>query len=425
MSSESFNPVTEPLDQVAALCLLVGRMLMEFGGTARRVQEGIRHVAEGYGCTSVESFCQHAAIMVTLRRDGETCMQMGKVGEHGVNLRRSRELQMIIGRIKNGEMNCAEAKAVVSAVPKITCAYPIWIVCLATALACCGFGRLLGVDWIAFLPILAGTFVAQWARHEMLVHRKQNIFITWGTIAFIAATISGYSSLFLGSQTVLLAMIASTLLCVPGIAILNAQVDVLDARPNLAAARALRITYMLLFMTFGIVLAQLLVGTKLVPLNPPPASVMRVLHQALFGGIAAVGFGILFNCPRGMLGICFGAGAMALTVRTISTDYYDFSLATGTFFAALLLAIVDRLWQQPHTLRGCVLAVVGVIPMVPGSLAAKVLMSFFSLMHAKPAEAAVLAPQVLENFLLLSFTLASMGIGLAIPSLIFPLPADD
>ncbi|MGC3992326.1 MAG: threonine/serine exporter family protein [Chthoniobacteraceae bacterium] len=154
------------------------------------------------------------------------------------------------------------------------------------------------------------------------------------------------------------------------------------------------------------------------------SQILHLLHQAFFGGVAAAGFGILFNCPRRMLWICFGAGALALLVRTLALEAHC-SLATATFLAAFVLGVVDRLWQQPHTLRGCVLGVVGCIPMVPGGFAANVLMSFFKLMHAEATQAAALTPQVLENFLSVTFTLIAMGIGLAIPSLVFPLPAED
>ena len=53
---------------------------------------------------------------------------------------------------------------------------------------------------------------------------------------------------------------AAVLLLVPGVAVLNAQLDAIHGMPNLAAARSLRIAYLLLFMTLGLVLAQHLVA---------------------------------------------------------------------------------------------------------------------------------------------------------------------
>jgi uncharacterized membrane protein YjjP (DUF1212 family) len=259
MHAEATNGEKERLDDIAALCLIVGRLLMEFGANARRVQEGILDVGRGFGCTSVESFCQHAAIIVILRRHGDSCMQMGKIGEHGVNLRRSQALQIILRDLAEGKMSCADADLAVRAVPVTTVKYPVWLVCLATGFACCAFGRLLGADWPAFLPTLAGSTLAQRLRHELLVHRQQNVFITWGVVSFVAALLAGWGARWAGSQEIPIAMVSSVLLLVPGVAVLNAQVDVLDARPNLAAARALRVLYLLLFMTIGLVLAQWLV----------------------------------------------------------------------------------------------------------------------------------------------------------------------
>jgi uncharacterized membrane protein YjjB (DUF3815 family) len=151
---------------------------------------------------------------------------------------------------------------------------------------------------------------------------------------------------------------------------------------------------------------------------------LQLIHQAFFGGIAAVGFGILFNCPPKMLLHCFAAGAIALLVRTLAMNA-GWSLATASFLAALVLAIFDRAWQQPHTLRGSVLAVVGSIPMVPGGLAAKALMNCFALMRAEPGQSVNLVPLALENVLSAIFTLAAIGIALAIPSLLFPAPQED
>ena len=42
-----------------------------------------------------------------LRRGEESCVQMGKVGEHGVNLRRAEALSNIVSRVAVGEMDCA------------------------------------------------------------------------------------------------------------------------------------------------------------------------------------------------------------------------------------------------------------------------------------------------------------------------------
>lgn len=411
------------LAEIARLSLTVGRMLLEWGGNARTVHEAISAVATGLGCESAEAFCQHAAIIVVLNRDGGSFTQMGKVGEHGVNLRRTQRLQEIVQRVGLGQLGCAEAQAAVEKVPAETAHYPLWFACLATGLACSAFGRLFDSDWVSFFPTLLGAGVGQYVRH-VLIRRKSNIFLTGGTVSFTAAILAGFGARALGSAQLPLAMVASVLLLVPGIPVLNAQIDILEGKPNLAAARALRITFLLLFMTLGLSLAQGLVlhGAVTPPAVPAPVMELwgRILHQAFFGGIAAAGFGVLFNTPPRTLGLCFASGAFALAIRTAAQSC-GLGLPVSSFLAALALATVDRTWRRAQSPLGSVLAVVGCIAMIPGSLAARGLMGLFAMIQAKPETSVIPVVATVENLIIATFTLIAIGIGLAIPPLVAPL----
>jgi uncharacterized membrane protein YjjP (DUF1212 family) len=410
------------LDEIAGLALTTGRMLLEWGGNARVVHEAIAHVATGLGCDSAQVFCQHAAIIVVLARGGESLTRMGKVGEHGVNLRGTQRLQEIIHRIARGELSYDEARAQVEKVPSTTTRYPVWFVCLATGLACSAFGRLFKSDWVAFLPTLVGASLGQYLRHTLLHHRR-NIFLTAGAVSFLSAMVAGFGARALGGNDLPLAMVASVLLLIPGIPVLNAQIDIIEGKPNLAAARGLRITFLLLFMAVGLALAQVFVlsgvPTGKMPPAPDPSLLTLILHQAFFGGIAAAGFGILFNTPPRLLGLCFTSGALALATRTFCQSH-DLGLPLSSFLAALLLATLDRTWQKAQSLQGSVIAVVGCIAMVPGSLAAKTLIGLFALVHAKPETSVLPLVATFEGLVIVTFTLIAIGIGLIIPTLVYP-----
>lgn len=148
---------------------------------------------------------------------------------------------------------------------------------------------------------------------------------------------------------------------------------------------------------------------------------LYILHQALFGGIAAAGFGILFNCPRRMIALCFAAGALALLVRSTGTEIGNLSLPEASFLAALVVAIVDRAWwQHGHAFQGSVLAVVGCIPLVPGSLAARAVEALFMITRDGVSQSFGPAATILETLALTAITLASIGTALAIPMIISP-----
>jgi uncharacterized membrane protein YjjP (DUF1212 family) len=246
------------LSDVARLSLSIGRLFMEFGESARIIHEEIFAVARCLGCDSAEVYCQHAAIIVTLRRGEEFCVQMGKVGEHGVNLRGSEAVRDIVRRVSRGDLECSGGETELDNIAHSIPSYPVWLVCLCTGLACSAFGRLLGADWLSFFPVLVASAIGQWVRRAMMV-RKKNLFITTGSVSFVSAFLAGAGARLLGSPRLEIATVSAVLLLVPGAAVLNTQTDVIEGKPNLAAARGLRVIYILLFMTLGLVAAQRLI----------------------------------------------------------------------------------------------------------------------------------------------------------------------
>jgi len=247
-----------PLPDIARLCLSAGRQMLETGANGRTVHEGIADIARALGCDGAEVLCQHQAILVTLRRGPESCIEMTKTGEHGVNLRQTQAIRQIIRDLLAKKLDCPAAQSAADCVPTCTGAYPPWLVCLATGLACAAFGELLGADWAAFLPILAASAGGQWLR-MILMRRGHNVFVVAGIISFLSAFVAGLGARLCGSTQDPIATIAAVLLLVPGVAVLNSQVDVLEGKPNLAAARSLRVLYLLTFMALGLVLAQALI----------------------------------------------------------------------------------------------------------------------------------------------------------------------
>ncbi len=247
-----------PLPEVARLCLSAGRLLLQNGANGRTVHEATTDIVLALGCDSAEVLCQHQAILVTIHRGPDSIIQMSKTSEHGVNLRRMQAVRRIIRDLAAGKVNRAGAQEAIDHVPDTTAAYPAWFVSLATGLACAAFGRLLGADWPSFLPVLVASAGGQWLRHR-LIDRGHNIFVVAGVISFLSAAVAGFGARLCGSAHIAIATVAATLLLVPGVAVLNAQIDILEGKPNLAAARALRVLYLLMFMALGIVLAQALV----------------------------------------------------------------------------------------------------------------------------------------------------------------------
>jgi uncharacterized membrane protein YjjB (DUF3815 family) len=142
-----------------------------------------------------------------------------------------------------------------------------------------------------------------------------------------------------------------------------------------------------------------------------------LVHQAACGAIAAAGFGVLFNVGFRMLPWCAASGAIALTMRACCLGL-GMNLEGASFAAALTVgAAVQLLWRRTDISQD-VLDVVGCIPMVPGSFAAKAILGLFALTTSAVANEADTLITAAQYTLRVLFTMGAIGTGLAIPGLL-------
>ncbi len=140
----------------------------------------------------------------------------------------------------------------------------------------------------------------------------------------------------------------------------------------------------------------------------------HLLHQMVFGGLAAAGFGVLFNFGLRALPWCWACGALALLVRTLGLDA-GWTLEAASFTAALAVGSIVFLLQSTLRRASNAMALAGCIPMVPGSFFAQAILGLFSLTRPDLAHADQLIVTTVEYMLRVIFTVGAIGAGLAIP----------
>ncbi|HLO77324.1 MAG TPA: threonine/serine exporter family protein [Magnetospirillum sp.] len=141
----------------------------------------------------------------------------------------------------------------------------------------------------------------------------------------------------------------------------------------------------------------------------------HLAHQALFGAVAAAGFGVLFNFELRALPWCAAAGAVALFVRTLGLDAH-MSLEAASFVAATVVGLAVRLLLPRQRQASSAMALAGCIPMVPGSFFAQAILGLLALTTAVEANAAAMIATTLEYTLRVLFTVGAIGTGLTIPT---------
>ncbi|ABD88440.1 conserved hypothetical protein [Rhodopseudomonas palustris BisB18] len=138
-------------------------------------------------------------------------------------------------------------------------------------------------------------------------------------------------------------------------------------------------------------------------------------HQALFGAIAAAGFGVLFNFGGRALVWCAVAGALALAVRTLGQQT-GISLEAASFVAAAVTscaAIQSRRWLGV----AChAIALAGCIPMVPGAFFGQALLGFMSVTGVASDHTVPTIVTSVQAFVRVISTVGAIGAGLTIPA---------
>lgn len=146
------------------------------------------------------------------------------------------------------------------------------------------------------------------------------------------------------------------------------------------------------------------------------AGLLHLLHQALFGALAASGFGILFNFGWRDVPWCVASGALALATRTLGQEA-GWTLETASFTAAVAVGCAARLLHVRLGIGSNSLAAAGCIPMVPGAFAAKAIFGLYALTASNPVDPGTTAITAMEFTLRVLFTFITIGTGLSIPTM--------
>ena len=404
------------------LALEFGRLLMECGASARIVEQAVGTVARGLGAERVDLRIGYASLAVTVGIGGEGITRMRKIGPLGVNQRLDQALHELISAVGRGELTAIAARSQLAGLAQNPPRHPGVVVDLAVGIACASFGRLLGVDWPALGPVFLASALGQECRHRFAA-RQVNVFIGTAIVALIASALSGMGAFLLGSSTVSIAMVASVLLLVPGVPLLNALFDILEGRPTLGSARVVWGGVALVFLAVGLWAGEILLGESHLAGAGQAAGVAatqgiaHVLHQTLFGGLAAMGFGVLFNERGRALILCGAAGGLALAVRTAALDA-RWTLESASFAAAFAVGSGVQLFQKRIGVPRNTLHVAGCIPMVPGGFAAKAILGLIALTQPEIQHADQTLMSSVQNTLRVLFTIGAIGTGLAIPAML-------
>ena len=147
--------------------------------------------------------------------------------------------------------------------------------------------------------------------------------------------------------------------------------------------------------------------------------IFNLLEVAIWSGIAATGFGILFNIPRGTIISVFLLGFAGGLIK-FSLIGFSTNIVLATFIAVLFVGIISMPIAHKIHHPPVVFCIPPVIPMIPGYFAYETVLSVmnFIFIEKDTINRVALIDSIFSNGFTMVFILISITAGISFPMLV-------
>lgn len=150
----------------------------------------------------------------------------------------------------------------------------------------------------------------------------------------------------------------------------------------------------------------------------------RLLETAFLSGIAALGFGALFNVSWKHLSVCFFVAGLAGIAKVIALEA-GMVLAPASFVGALVAGILATIISRKKGCPHVIFSIPAVIPMVPGVLGFKTILGVLEILQQGAASSPEIVARTVSLGLNTGFIAIALAVGISFPSLTRLIRSDD
>jgi len=248
------------VEQICIVILELAQMLLENGAETRRVFETTREVSRLFHVDEFNVLVTHRSVIVTVEIGDKMITRNQRVGTLGVNLSKVSQISNYVTQSKNdSDFSPSKLKEKLEEIKSSPSPYLFGLIVLMVGLACGGFCRIAGGDWIAFLSCSTAASLGFYVRHRFVqAYYEPMLCVLVG--AFVSAVVSSLMARYLGSATFSNSVAASVLYLVPGIPMINAIADLLKGHILTGIARSTTVILTAVFVALGLIIAMNLTG---------------------------------------------------------------------------------------------------------------------------------------------------------------------
>lgn len=401
------------------LLLRTGKLLVESAADTNRIERNLKRVAAYLGLPEDKTHIdiRWTMLMVNISDERHSFSKFQKCEKHGINMEAISEVSKLSWRAVSENYSLDKYEEELEKIRTKKRNYTPLVVAIGAGFACGGFCKLFGCDWIAFLYASFCAFVGFRARARCM-HYGINVYMSIAVAAFVSTCLAYLTSLTGLSSTPYHPLLACALFIVPGVPLINFVDDMIDNHLMVGVNRAANTVMMVAAMSFGIAFALRILGQNDVSIDHKFSELSMIPHDeywvyAIAAAISAMGFSMIFNIERRLLWVVAVGGIIAVCTRNFVNFELGYGPVIGSFMGSLVVSLIAVKAVHIFHVPNHVLTIPSVIPMVPGVLMYRSLLSLIN-MHGVVGEVTTAFSNGINSALII----LCISLGVAIPNIL-------
>jgi uncharacterized membrane protein YjjP (DUF1212 family) len=339
---------------------LSARLLVEYNVRSKSLERCIDRIARHLGVT-VQTVAGYREVTLVLA-DGRSFY--ARVPELRINVAVIADTLHVLDDLCLDRIRLDEATRRLETLERLAPRHGRWVVVALFGLAASAIACLLRADGAAIVVSGVSSAVGLIARQELAKLRLVP-FAQPFSAGLIGAAIGGVAIRLGWTETPGLCVIVPALMLVPGPHLINSAHDFLENFIQTGLCRLGLALGILTATALGVVLGGWLVlGPMTLSTSPSPAMELTLGLTVFAAGVAACGFGAVFNAPWRVLWVSILCGVVGHGLRYVCLEHS--SVEFSTLVACLAIGVIASAAADRMRLPFPAIAFAGAVPMMPG-----------------------------------------------------------
>jgi uncharacterized membrane protein YjjP (DUF1212 family) len=349
-----------PTEAVLRFIHLSARVLLEYNVRSKSIERRIERIARHLG-VNVQAVVGYREVTLAMT-DGRSLHV--RAPELRINVAVSAGALHVIDQLCLNRLGLDEATKQLETLERLAPRHGRWMVAILFGLAASAIAWLLRADAGAIVVSGVSSALGLIARQE-LARRSVILFAHPFVAGLIGAALGSLAVRQGWTETPGLSLIVPALMLVPGPHLINGVYDVLENHVQPGVCRLGLATGILIATALGVVLGGwLILGPATLSTSPSEAIQLTLALDATLAGVAACGFGALYNAPWRVLWVSILCGVVGHGLRYLCLDYMGVEVAT--LLACLAIGLIANTAADRLHLPFSAVAFAGAVPMMPG-----------------------------------------------------------